>query len=209
MALRLLNAGCDLTVHDIRKEIARPLLDKGAKWVDTPKKLAESCEVVISMVPGPREVEEIVYSPTGLMAGWKKGDVYVDMTTSLPTTTQRVARDAESKGVAVLDAPVAGGIGGAEAGTLTIFVGGATVTLQRVSGILELLGKKIMHMGNSGCGNITKIVNNMIALTCSSINAEAFVLGESRYRHKEAVGCRHLRHRQQSSATGNLARNGF
>lgn len=177
MAGRLLEAGYDLTVYDVVKDGARDLLDKGAKWASNPKAMAESCSVVISSVPGPREVEEIVYGASGLMAGWKKDDIYIDMSTSLPSTTRRVAKDAESKGAAVLDAPVTGGIGGAKEGTLTIMVGGDADALGRVRSILEHLGKKILHMGDIGCGNITKIVNNLIASVCSNINAEAFVLG--------------------------------
>ena len=132
MARRLLDGGYGLAVYDVRREATRALTDKGAKWLDTPRAIAESCPVVISMVPGPLEVEQVVYGPEGLMAGWKKGDIYLDMSTSLPETTRRVARDAETKGVAVLDAPVTGGIPGAEAGTLTIMVGGAQDTLQKV-----------------------------------------------------------------------------
>jgi len=177
MATRLLEAGYDLTVHDINRGAARALLDQGAKWANTPKAIAELCRVVISMLPGPPEVEQVVYGSEGLMAGWKKGDIYMDMSTSLPDTTRQVAKDAEPKGVAVLDAPVTGGVPGAEAGTLTIMVGGAPDTFQKVIRILEHLGKKVFHMGDNGCGNITKLVNNLISLTCSYISAEAFVLG--------------------------------
>jgi len=177
MARRLLEAGYDLTVYDTVKDAARGILDGGAKWADNPKAIAESCPVVISMVPGPPEVEEIVYGTNGLMAGWKEGDIYIDMSTSSPTTTQRVAKDAKSKGVGVLDAPVTGGVYGAEAGTLSILVGGESSLLEQVRDILEHLGKKIFHVGDVGCGNITKLVNNLIATTCNHINAEAFVLG--------------------------------
>ncbi|OGO42892.1 MAG: hypothetical protein A2Z05_02350 [Chloroflexi bacterium RBG_16_60_22] len=177
MAKRLLDAGYKLTVNDINRNAARALSDRGARWADTPKAVAESCPVVISMLPGPPEVEQVVYGHDGLMAGWKKGDIYVDMSTSLPGTTRRVAGDAGAKGVAVMDAPVTGGSPRAENGTLTIMVGGAPETFQKVVGILEHIGKKVLHMGDSGCGNITKLVNNLISLTCTYINAEAFVMG--------------------------------
>jgi 3-hydroxyisobutyrate dehydrogenase-like beta-hydroxyacid dehydrogenase len=177
MAGRLLESGYGLTVYDVVKDVARDLLDKGAKWIGTPKAMAESCSVVISMVPGPLEVEEVVYGASGLMAGWKKDDIYIDMSTSSPTTTRRVARDAKSKGVSVLDAPVSGGIAGAGTGTLTIMVGGNSSTLERVHEILERLGEKIVHVGEVGCGNIAKIVNSLIAISCHTINAEGFVLG--------------------------------
>jgi len=129
MSQHVLDAGFNLIVHDLSIEAAQPLLEKGARWMDTPKCVAESCRVVLSCLPGPPEVEEAVYGENGLMAGWNKGDIYVDMSTNSPTTIRRVAEDAKSKGVVVLDAPVSGGTVGAEAGTLTIMVGGATRTL--------------------------------------------------------------------------------
>jgi len=129
------------------------------------------------MLPGPPEVEDVVYGASGLMTGWKKDDIYIDMSTSSPTTSRRVANDAKSKGVSVLDAPVSGSITGAQAGKLTIMVGGDSSTLERVHEILERFSEKIVHVGEVGCGNIAKIVNNLISLTCHNINAEGFVLG--------------------------------
>ena len=124
MSRRLLEAGYDLAVHDLIKEAAQPLLEKGARWMDTPKTMAESCDVVLTSLPGPPEVEAVVYGKNGLMAGWKKGDIYIDLSTNSPTTIRQVAEDAKAKGVTVLDAPVSGGVQGAEAGTLAIMVGG-------------------------------------------------------------------------------------
>jgi 2-hydroxymethylglutarate dehydrogenase len=177
MVRNLLKAGYNMTVHDLNKDAVRIFLDQGAKWADTPKAVAESCPVVITMLPGPPEVEQVVYGPEGLMAGWKKGDIYLDMSTSLPRTSQRIAKDAEPKGVTVMDAPVTGGIRRAEDATLTIMVGGAQDAFQKVVGILENMGNKILHMGDIGCGNITKLANNLISLTCTFVNAEAFILG--------------------------------
>jgi len=177
MVKNLLKAGYELTVHDINRDAARAILDQGAKWANTPKAVAESCSVVITMLPGPPEVEQVVYGPEGLMAGWKKGDIYMDMSTSLPDTSRKVAKDAEPKEVTVVDAPVTGGVMRAEDGTLTIMVGGAPDAFQKVVGILEHMGNKVLHMGDIGCGNITKLANNLISLTCTFVNAEAFVLG--------------------------------
>ena len=177
MAGRLLEAGHHLTVNDVNRDAAKTFLDRGAKWADTPKAVARACPVVITMLPGPPEVEQVVYGPEGLLAGWKQGDIYIDMSTSLPGTTRKVAGDAKARGVDVLDAPVTGGSPRAETGTLTIMVGGAPEAFQKVVGILEHMGKKVLHMGDSGCGNVTKLVNNLISLTCTLINAEAFVMG--------------------------------
>ena len=177
MSRRLLEAGYDLAVHDIRKEVAQHLLEKGAKWKDAPKFVAESCEVILTSLPGPREVEEVVYGTNGLMAGWKKGDIYIDMSTNSPATIRRVAEDAKAVGVTVLDAPVLGRAAGAEAGTLAITVGGDARSLERVRKVLEVIGNRIFHMGDVGCGNITKLINNLLSNTANAINTEGFILG--------------------------------
>jgi 2-hydroxymethylglutarate dehydrogenase len=177
MSRRILDAGYKLMVHDLKKEAAAHLLEKGAQWGDTPGDVAKSCQVVITSLPAPQDVVQVVYGQDGLKAGWKSGDIYVDMSTNSPSTIRRIAEDAKTSGVAVLDAPVSGGIGGAEKGTLAIMVGGDTSALEKVRKILETMGQKVFHVGDAGCGNVAKLINNMIALACSSITAEGFVLG--------------------------------
>lgn len=177
MSRRILDAGYNLIVHDLKKEAANSLLEKGAKWGKTPKEIAESCQIVISSLPTPQDVEQVVYGANGLNSGWKDGDIYIDMSTNSPSTIRRIAEDAKTMGVVVLDAPVSGGTRGAEMGTLTIMVGGDLASLEKVRKVLETMGRKIFPVGNVGCGNVAKLVNNMIALTCSSITAEGFVLG--------------------------------
>jgi 3-hydroxyisobutyrate dehydrogenase-like beta-hydroxyacid dehydrogenase len=177
MSRRILEAGYGLTVHDLRIDAAKPLLEKGAKWADTPKAVAGTCRVVISCLPTPVHVQEVVYGTNGLMAGWKEGDIYVDMSTNSPTVIRKVAKDAKVKGVAVLDAPVTGGTRGAQEGTLAIMVGGGKPYLEEIRQILQAMGDKIFHVGDVGCGNVAKLANNLISLTNNTICAEAFVLG--------------------------------
>ena len=177
MSKRILEAGYSLTVLDINKDAATNLLEAGAKWCDTPRSMAASCQLVITSLPTPQDVEQVVYGPEGLKSGWKDGDIYVDMSTNSPSTIRRIAEDAKTMGVGVLDAPVSGGTKGAEMGTLTIIVGGDSTTLEKAREVLETMGQKIFLVGDVGCGNIAKLINNMIALTCSSISAEGFVLG--------------------------------
>ncbi len=177
MANRILGGGYGLTVNDIRKEAAKPLLEKGAKWAGTPQAVAGTCRVVFSSLPTPRSVEDIVYGGNGLKAGWKKGDIYVDMSTNSPSVIRKIAADAAKMGVTVLDAPVSGGTKGAEAGTLAIMVGGDTAALEKIRPVLETMGKRIFPVGDAGCGNVAKLVNNMISLACNSASAEGFALG--------------------------------
>jgi 3-hydroxyisobutyrate dehydrogenase len=177
MSRRVQQAGYDLIVHDLRREAAQHLLDEGAVWRDTPRGVAESCQVVLSCLPGPADVEKVVYGTNGLLSGWKRGDIYVDMSTNSPTTIRRIAEDARNRGAAVLDAPVSGGVPGAEAGTLAIMIGGDLNSLEAVRKVLEAIGSSIFHVGDVGCGNIAKLVNNLISLTCNAITSEGFVLG--------------------------------
>jgi 2-hydroxymethylglutarate dehydrogenase len=177
MSRHILEAGYSLTVHDVVKEAAAPLLEKGATWADTPEELAGVCQVVISSLPTPQDVEQVVYGMNGLKSGWKNGDIYIDMSTNSPTTIRRIAADARAMGVAVLDAPVSGGTKAAKAGTLAIMVGGESDTLEHARPVLETMGKKIFAVGGVGCGNAAKLVNNLISLACNSISAEGFALG--------------------------------
>jgi 3-hydroxyisobutyrate dehydrogenase-like beta-hydroxyacid dehydrogenase len=177
MSRRLLEAGYDLTVNDLRKEATTNLLEKGAKWGNTPRDVAKVCQVVISSLPAPKDVEQVVYGANGLKSGWKEGDIYVDMSTNSPSTMRRIAEDAKTMGVTVLDAPVSGGTKGAEMGTLAIMVGGDSASLEKVRKVLEAMSQKIFPVGDVGCGNIAKLVNNLISLACNSISAEGFVLG--------------------------------
>jgi 3-hydroxyisobutyrate dehydrogenase-like beta-hydroxyacid dehydrogenase len=177
MAARILNGGYGLTVNDLNREAAAPLLEKGAKWADTPESLAGTCRIVFSSLPAPEDVEQVVYGDSGLKKGWQAGDIYIDMSTNSPTVIRCIAADAAKMGVAVLDAPVSGGTRGAENGTLSIMAGGDAAALARVQKVLETMGQKIFPVGPVGCGNSVKLINNLISLACNSISAEGFVLG--------------------------------
>jgi 3-hydroxyisobutyrate dehydrogenase-like beta-hydroxyacid dehydrogenase len=177
MANRILEAGYGLTVHDLNKKATAFLIDKGAKWADTPEAVARACRVVITSLPKPLDVEQVVNGPHGLKQGWQTGDIYIDMSTNSPSTIRKIAAEAEAEGVTVLDAPVSGGVNGAAVGTLTIMVGGDATALEKVRKILETMGKKILLVGGVGCGNVVKLVNNLISLACNSASAEGFVLG--------------------------------
>jgi len=177
MARRLLEAGFSLVVYDINHEAAAPFSTMGAVIAGSPSGVASACEVVFSSLPTPPVISDMVFGKDGLSHGWKKGDIYVDMSTNSPTLIREIAAAGTRSGVTVLDAPVSGGVPGAEAGTLTIMVGGDEAALEKVKPMLEAMGKKIIRVGDAGCGNTAKLVNNMISLGCNSISAEGFALG--------------------------------
>jgi 3-hydroxyisobutyrate dehydrogenase-like beta-hydroxyacid dehydrogenase len=177
MSRHVLEAGYSLYVHDIRKEAAQFLIDKGAKWADSPAAVARNCEVVLLSLPGPPQVEEVVFGKNGLSSGWKKGDILIDTSTNSPNTVRDIAEKARQAGVNVLDAPITGGVPGAEAGKLNFLVGGDAEALEKVRGLLLTMGKNVFYVGDVGCGDVSKLVNNMLALSCFEVDAEAFILG--------------------------------
>ena len=110
MAANILKARHDLTVYDVRREMGRNLEDAGAKWAVSPKDIAAQSEVVLSSLPGPREVEAVVLGEEGLFAGLNRGSAYIDTSTNAPTTMCRIAEIGTSRGFHVLDAPISGGV---------------------------------------------------------------------------------------------------
>jgi 3-hydroxyisobutyrate dehydrogenase len=162
MAANLLKAGHQLMVYDIRKEAARELLDGGAVWADSPKKVAEKSEVVLTSLPGPGEVEEVALGVNGILAGSPKGSAYIDLSTNSPAVIKKIAIAAKEKGVAVLDAPVSGGIPGAKARTLAIMVGGDKMTFDRCSELFKAIASNVFYVGEIGSGNAIKLINAMM-----------------------------------------------
>src|SRR5258708_10031193 len=125
MSRNVLAAGHDLVVHDVRAEAAAGLVAAGAAWADSPRQAGDGREVVITMLPAPPHVEEVLLGENGLLDGLDAGSIWMDMSTSVPAVAAKVRAPAEPRGIAVLDAPVSGMATGAQAGTLQIFVGGS------------------------------------------------------------------------------------
>lgn len=177
MAANVLKAGYDLSVHDIRREAATPLLENGASWADTPAELAAECDVVLTSLPGPREVEAVALGAGGVLEGMRAGGVYIDMSTSSPTLIRSIAERFADKGAAVLDAPVSGGPVGARTGRLAVMVGGDRAVYERVKPALDAIGDKVGYIGGVGSGSIAKLMHNCIGYGLQTIVAECLTLG--------------------------------
>ena len=177
MAANVLRAGYNLTVHDLRRESATPLLESGASWADTPAELAAACDIVLTSLPGPREVEAIALGEGGILEGSNSGSVYIDMSTSSPTLIRSIAQDFATKGVSVLDAPVSGGPVGARTGRLAVMVGGDREVYDRVKPALDAIGDKVSYIGPIGSGSIAKLMHNCIGYGLQTIVAECLTLG--------------------------------
>lgn len=134
----------------------------GVVHAATPADAARDADVVITCFPISRDVESLLDGPTGLLATMRPGTVLVDCTSGDPATSQRIAERLAGKQIGFLDAPVSGGVVGAEAGTLTVMIGGDAATLERVRPVLEAFGKRIVHCGPVGAGDAVKAVNNAL-----------------------------------------------
>jgi 2-hydroxy-3-oxopropionate reductase len=178
MASNLVSAGHDLVLHNRTKEKAEKLAAEGGGEVaENPRKVAERCAVVITMLPGPTEVEAIVSGEDGLLEGISKGSLVIDMSTSSPTLARKLARTARERGASMLDAPVSGGDVGAIEGTLSIMVGGGEEDFKRAKPLFEAMGNTITHVGPDGAGQVVKAANQIVVALVMEAVAEALVLG--------------------------------
>ena len=173
MARCLIDAGHQLTVHDIRREATTNLCELGANWADTPKALAEASEVVFTSLPGPMEVEQVVLEPSrGILPGLAAGSAYIDMTTNSPSAARRVAQTCRDQGVQHLDAPVSGRPPG-----MTIMVGGDGETFNKYLPLLGTMGSNIFHVGETGSGCIAKLVTQYLGYTHFITAVEGLLIG--------------------------------
>lgn len=176
MAMNLIKGGVDLVVYDKINEAMEAFTKVGARKSISPKELASQCDMVILMVPGPQEDEEVCLGPNGIIHGAPKGTIVIDMTTSLPALTIRIHDTLIQEGIKMIDAPVCGMVEGAVEGTLSILVGGDVAVLEIARPVLELLGKSIYHMGPIGSGHLMKAINNFLFAMCMTGSAEAIAL---------------------------------
>jgi 3-hydroxyisobutyrate dehydrogenase len=161
MAGHLLAGGYKLHIFNRSRGNAEALLAKGAVWHESPGALAPACDVIVTIVGYPADVEQVYLGPGGLIERAKPGCILIDATTSSPTLAARIASAAVAKGVTALDAPVSGGDVGARDAKLAIMVGGERAAFERVRLVLERMGKNIAHMGGPGAGQHTKMANQI------------------------------------------------
>src|SRR5215212_2049474 len=179
MARNLMEAGYELTVQNRSPEKAEELGEAGATVAATPGEAAENSDVTVTMLPGPREVEEIVAGEDGVLEGISQGSLLIDMSTISPVVTEELAEAVKQKGASMLDAPVSGGDVGAIEGTLSIMVGGEEADFERAKPLFGAMGKTVTHVGPVGAGQVTKAANQIVvALTIEAVS-EALVLGSA------------------------------
>ncbi len=178
MARNLLRAGYSVLVYNRTKTKADPLLAEGATWRDSPAAVAAGADVVISVVSDSPDVEAVYLGPNGVCQNLGSTALCIDMSTIAPEVARSVASEVRRNGASFLDAPVSGGKTGAEAGTLSIMVGGDEQTLARARPILDVVGGSIVHCGPVGHGQLTKLCNQILCGLNLLAVSEAVVFAE-------------------------------
>ncbi len=177
MAKNILNSGFPLTVYNRTRARTAALAEAGAQVADTPGALAAQVDFVCSCVTGPQDVAEVYLGDDGVVAKARPGAVLVEMSTIDPETHRHIAEAAAARGVDYLDAPVSGGVAGAETGTLAIMTGGEPAVFERAMPVLAAMGENIVLMGPVGSGAVAKLINNMMAAITNAGIAEGMVIG--------------------------------
>jgi len=168
MAQNLVKAGFQLTVYNRTEAPVELLVSSGATRAPSPRAVAERSDLVITMVTDSEAVAEVVLGRGGVIEGAHDGLVLVDMSTISPSVTRKLSASLAAKGVRMLDAPVSGGDSGAREGTLTIMVGGDVAVFEECLPVLQVLGKKVVRMGVTGSGQLTKLTNQIL-VACNMV----------------------------------------
>ncbi len=187
MAENLVEKGFELVVHNRTKDKAEALIKKGAKWADSPQKVAEQAEIVFTMLANPQVVEEVALSENGFLHHLAEGNLWVDCSTVDPTFSRRMATEAVKRGVRFIDAPVTGSRVPAKQAELVFLVGGNQEDLSEVKPMLQAMGKEISYQGEVGKGTTMKVIINLMLAQSMAAFAEAVSLGEALGLEKETV----------------------
>jgi len=177
MARNILNRGHRLIVSDLQPAAVASLTAAGAAAARTPKEVAAASDVVITMLPDAPDVERVALGSDGIVAGIRRGAIYIDMSTIDPDTTRKVGEAIAAQGASMIDSPVGKTADHAVAGTLTLMVGGPDEVIARCRPVLDCMGTDLFHCGGLGAGQTMKLINNLLATAVSEASIEALVTG--------------------------------
>lgn len=204
MGKNVLKAGFPLTVWNRTISRAEELKALGARVASSPKEVAEHSDIIITMVSDSPDVQQVVLGDDGVIHGARAGSVLVDMSTISPQVTREIANALQEKQVAMLDAPVSGGEKGAVEGTLSIMVGGDAAVVERVRPVFEALGKRIVHVGVNGMGQVCKLANQIAVVLNNLSMSEALV-----FAAKSGADVSKVLEAIQAGAAGSWALNNY
>ena len=177
VARNIQRANFPLYVHDIRKDVGKKLIEKGAIWKNSPKELMDDVDIVVSMVFGPKEIEAVMKNENGILQSSCKDKGWIDLTTSSPSLMRSLAKEFEALGGFPVDAPVTGSLDAAIRGDMIMFVGGSEKAISNVKNVLQVIGE-IRCVGDYGNGYVAKLVNNQLWKIHATAIGEAMVLAK-------------------------------
>lgn len=174
MALNARKGGYALKVHDLKRETAQPHLEAGATWAASATEAARDVDVLLTSLPGPREVQAVAEA---VLPAMKRGAAWFDLSTNSPTVVRALHARCAERGVALLDAPVSGGPAGAKSGQLALWVGGERAVFDRCKPVLDAIGDQVLYIGEVGAGSVAKLVHNCAGYAMQLALAEVFTVG--------------------------------
>ena len=163
LAGTLLRNKVDLTIRDLDKSAAQPLLDQGAKWADSPKEMAQNCDIIITCLPSPAISAAVMEAEDGILAGMRAGMIWAEMSTTDESEVKRLGGIVESQGGHAIDCPVSGGCHRAATGNIAIFAGCERDVFEKMLPFLTKMGRRVLHTGALGSASILKVVTNYLA----------------------------------------------
>jgi len=179
MVDNLMKAGFDVTVWNRTASRMDAFVAKGATPADSPKQVAELCDITIICVSDTPDVEAVILGEAGVIHGASAGDLVIDMSTINPVNTVEIARQLHAKGIAMLDAPISGGSEGAANGTLSIMIGGSEADVARAAPCFEAMGSTITHVGEQGAGQTVKLSNQILCVVNMLAASEALLFAQA------------------------------
>ena len=179
LAGSIIRNGFDLTVRDLDKSLAKPFLDDGAHWAESPAEMASRVDYIITCLPSPAACGAVMEGPDGILEGLRPGTIWAEMSTTDAEEVRRMAALVVEKGAAAIDCPVSGGCHRAATGNISIFAGCDRETFERALPILTILGRRVLHTGGVGTASMLKVMTNYLATANLVTCAEALVTAKA------------------------------
>jgi 3-hydroxyisobutyrate dehydrogenase len=180
LAGSILRNGFDLTVRDLNEDLVQDFVNRGAGRADSPKELAQTCDIVITCLPSPAACSQVMEAEDGILAGLSEGKIWAEMSTTDETEVKRIAELVRAKGASPIECPVSGGCHRAATGNISIFAGCDRETFDRMLPMLTTLGRRVLHTGDIGSASVLKVMTNYLA------TANLITLGEAMVTMKAA-----------------------
>jgi 3-hydroxyisobutyrate dehydrogenase-like beta-hydroxyacid dehydrogenase len=187
MVNRLLSKGHTVTGYNRTRSKAQWLIERGMKWADSPKAVAQAADVIFAMVTNSAAIAAVTDGPDGLLAGLSKGKIFVDMSTVSPSVSRALAAKVREKGADMVDSPVSGSVITLQEGKLSVMVGGRKETFDHVKAILQDIGAKVTHVGDNGLALVMKIAVNLSLAVQMLAFSEGVLLGEKSGIPRETI----------------------